>query len=241
MTRTLILAALFTAVAGSALAAPVTLRADIADDDGRVTLGEVFDGAGGAARVVVATGRPGTSILIEASTLQRVAMANNLSWANERGLRRVVVRPGAASAGPGVRGVEALTYVRSLNAGEMVGPEDLAWTKVVGAPVDAPRDADAVIGMVAKRPLRAGAAVARRDVSAPLVIQKDEVIAVTYSFGGVSLALQGKAVKGAAAGDTLDVVNPASKKIIQAVAIGPGRAVVGPNAAAFKSVNLASR
>lgn len=242
MRRLLLLAAALSAVAPAAFAAqPVYLRDDIADDDGRVTLGELFEGAGGAARVAVAAGRPGASIIIEAATVQRVAMANGLSWANERGLRRVVVRPGGATGGPVARGAEALTYTRSLTAGEMVGPEDLAWTKVAAVPADAPRDADAVIGMVAKRPLRVGAAVARRDVSSPLVIQKDEVVSVSYSAGGVHLTLQAKAMKAAAAGEIIDLVNPVSKKIIQAVAAGPGQAVVGPAAARFKTVNLAAR
>ena len=34
----------FALVAGPALAGPVTLRADIVDDDGRITLGELFEG-----------------------------------------------------------------------------------------------------------------------------------------------------------------------------------------------------
>ncbi|PZO33222.1 MAG: flagella basal body P-ring formation protein FlgA, partial [Alphaproteobacteria bacterium] len=33
-------------VAGPALAGPVTLKTNPSDDDGRVTLGDVFDGAG---------------------------------------------------------------------------------------------------------------------------------------------------------------------------------------------------
>jgi len=39
----------------------------------------------------------------------------------------------------------------------------------------------------------------------------------------------------AAVGETLNVQNPASKKIIQAVAVGPGQAVVGPAASGAKA------
>jgi flagellar basal body P-ring formation protein FlgA len=61
----------------------------------------------------------------------------------------------------------------------------------------------------------------------------------------VALTLQGKAVSGAAVGETLSIQNTASKKIIEAVATGPGSAVVGPQAQALKaprnSVRYAAR
>ena len=234
--RSLILAAALLSVSGQAFAAqPVTLRQSLADEDGRVTLGELFDGAGRAAGVVVTVVKPGASAIIDAGQVQRIALANGLAWANEAGLRRVVVRPGG-SGEFGARGaVEALTYTRSIATGEVVGPEDLAWTKVVAAPQDAPRDAASVIGLAAKRPLRTGAAVAQRDVTAPLVIRKDDVVTVTYADAGVSLVLQGKALQAAAAGEAFSVLNPSSKKVLQAVAVGPAEAVIGPQAIAARS------
>jgi hypothetical protein len=80
-----------------------------------------------------------------------------LDWSNPNGVRRIVVRGGAdGAAGPARGNVEVLTYARSLAAGEIVQPEDLVWVKVAAGPADAPNDADALIGMAAKRPLRAG-------------------------------------------------------------------------------------
>lgn len=49
-----VLLALLLAAAAPALADPVTLRASPQDTDGRVTLGDIFDGAGQAAGVLVA-------------------------------------------------------------------------------------------------------------------------------------------------------------------------------------------
>jgi flagella basal body P-ring formation protein FlgA len=90
--RSLILAALTALMlAGPALAGPVTLKANPVDDDGRVTLGDLFDGAGGAASVVVGR-RAGPSIVFEAAQLQSLARQAGLHWANPAGLRRVVVR-----------------------------------------------------------------------------------------------------------------------------------------------------
>ena len=91
LTRTLILSAAACAFAGSAWAGPVVLRANPVDDDGRVTLGDLFEGAGPAADVMVAQ-RVGPSVVLEAGQLQAQARQAGLDWANPNGLRRVAVR-----------------------------------------------------------------------------------------------------------------------------------------------------
>ena len=60
------------------------------------------------------------------------------------------------------------------------------------------------------------------------MIKKDDVISLVYSDQGVTLTLQAKALENAVAGQVFNALNPESKKIIQAVATGPGQAVVGP-------------
>ena len=95
--RTLALSAALVALAGPALAAPVTLKTNPVDDDGRVTLGDIFDGAGGAADVMVAR-RVGPSVVMEAGQLQALARQAGLDWTNPNGLRRVAVRQGVADA-----------------------------------------------------------------------------------------------------------------------------------------------
>lgn len=86
-------------LAAPALAGPVTLKANPVDDDGRVTLGDLFDGAGDAANVVVGR-RAGPSIVFEAGQLQSLARQSGLHWANPAGLRRVVVRSAATAPSP---------------------------------------------------------------------------------------------------------------------------------------------
>ncbi len=103
--RTLILAAALL-FAGPALAGPVTLKANPVDSDGRVTLGDLFEDAGGASNVVVGQ-RAGPSIVFEAGQLQSLARQAGLDWANPAGLRRVVVRN--ASAAPSATSTAAVT------------------------------------------------------------------------------------------------------------------------------------
>ena len=220
-------------IAAPALAGTsVSLRSDTTDADGRITLGELFDGAGAASDVVVAT-RVGPSAVLDAGAVQIAARRAGLDWANSNGVRRIIVRQGsdAGLAGGAPRGnVEVLAYARSLATGEMVQPEDLVWVKMAATPADAPRDADDVIGMTVKRPLRQGAAASLRDVSTPQVIKAGDIVAVTYEDDGVALTLQGKAMSAAAIGESLMVQNTASKKIIETVVTGPGSTAVGPQA-----------
>ncbi|MFY8210637.1 MAG: flagellar basal body P-ring formation chaperone FlgA [Caulobacter sp.] len=232
---------------------PVTLRMDTTDADGRITLGDLFDGVSGPAANVVVAARMGATAVLEAGQVQMSARRAGYDWTNANGVRRIIVREGVdnggvsstATAGAQLAGarlagapranVEVLAYARSLSAGEIVQPQDLIWVKMAGAPADAPRDADAVIGLAAKRPLREGAPVGMKDVAAAQVIKSGDLITITYEDGGISLSLQGKAMAGAAAGDVFAVQNTLSKKIIQAVAVGPGAAAVGPQAQSLQA------
>jgi len=249
-------AAVLLAAAGPALAGqPVRLKADTADADGVVTLSDLFDGAGPAGRVVLAN-RTASSVVLNARMVQAVARRAGLDWDNAEGLKTLVVHGGpvlpssaggsaAAAPATAARGnVEVLTWARDIATGETVAPEDLVWSKAAVAPSDSPRDPEAIIGLAARHPLRAGAAALLHEVSAPAVIKSGDMITVLFQAEGISLALQGKALGSAGVGETLNVENIASKKTIQAVVTGPGQAVVGPQAEglrAARSTRIASR
>ena len=242
--KALLIAACALALSGPAVAGQaVTLKYDTTDADGRVTLGDLFEGAGAASDVLVAN-RAGPTVVLDAGQVQSTARRAGLDWTNSQGVRRIIVRQGL-DGGPGVaraRGnVEVLAYARSLAAGEIVQPQDLIWAKVAAAPNDAPQDADALIGMSARRPLREGAVASLRDVSAAQVIKNGDMVSVVFEDEGISLTLQGKAMAAAAIGDSFALQNIASKKIIEAVATGPGSAIVGPQAQRLKANRTPTR
>lgn len=228
----------FATLPGAALAAPVQLRQDVVVSGGAVTLGDLFPDAGPAAGVLVARMQPGQTVVLDATQVQIIARSNGVDWGNFAGLRRITVQSTAPEARPEPKAASVarasqapvLAYVHSLNVGDIVQAGDLTWSREAVGGLDSPRDPDAVIGMAVRRPLREGDAVSLRDVSAPMVIRKDDVIAVTFSVSGLNLTLQAKALNDAATGQSVSVVNPSSKKIIQAVATAPGQAVVGPEA-----------
>jgi len=116
VTQTLALITGLTLLASPALAGPVTLKANPVDDDGRVTLGDVFDGAGTAANFVLAS-RAGPSVVFEAGQLQAIASRNGLEWDNPRGLRRVVVRAAEFAPATGTDPVASETAAAALAPG----------------------------------------------------------------------------------------------------------------------------
>jgi flagella basal body P-ring formation protein FlgA len=212
---------------------PVTLNANLTDATGQVTLGELFDAAGPARDVVVAA-RNGPSVVLDAGRVQAFARRYGLDWDNPNGITRIIVRgEGAGPAAAHARDI--LTYARSLTAGEIVQASDILWSKAAATPVDAPSGPDSIIGMAARKPLREGDPVLAHDVAPPLVIKNGDTVLVTYADDGVTLTLQAKAMGNAAVGDTLNVLNTASKKLIEAVASGPGQALVGPEALRLKA------
>jgi flagella basal body P-ring formation protein FlgA len=225
-----------------------------------VRLGDLFDNAGEAADVLVARAG-GPTVVLDARMVQAIAAAHGLEWANPNGYRQLVVKaafapapaqssaqaPAASEAArpaPATveRTVEALTWTRDLVAGDRVRPEDLIWAKTPArlVPRDAARDPDALVGQVARRALREGAPAVARDLAPPKVIRRDQEVEVTFATDGIRLVLTGRALADAALGEPVQVLNTQSKKTIDAVASGPGRADVGPDADARRASRLAS-
>lgn len=250
---TLISLSILALAAPAFASSPVALRAAPTATGDTVTLADVFEGATGAgARTALAPApAAGMNAVLDAGRVQLAAKQAGFDWANDQGVRRIVVAsstspaagPQASRAGavrPAGGRAQALAYARNISAGEIVQAADLVWSDEVIAGPNAPGNPDAVIGQAAKRPLRGGAAVQSQDLAAPIAVHRDETISVAYEASGISLVLQGKALKDAAMGESVQVLNPQSKKVIEAVVAGPGRAVVGPRADALKTASFST-
>ncbi len=77
-------------------------------------------------------------------------------------------------------------------------------------------------------------------ISGPAAVKRSEMVAVTWTQNGLSLTLSGPAQKDGAIGDVIQVQNPSSKKMIDAVVTGPGRAVSGQAAAQIRNQTFLS-
>jgi flagella basal body P-ring formation protein FlgA len=228
-------------VAAPAFAVPVALKPQ-PRAMGPVTLGDLFDGAKGPAAKVVVGPAPSmaANAILDAGRVQLLARQAGLDWDNPAGTRRITVAAGP-SAAASRRAASALVWSRNIMAGERIEAADLQWSDVAIAPQGAPADPDAAIGMVARRPLRAGSAIMASDVTAPKVIKRDDTVSVAFEQAGVTLVLQGKALADAVAGEPVEIQNLQSKKTIEALAVGPGRAVVGPRAEQLRAQSANSQ
>jgi flagellar basal body P-ring formation protein FlgA len=227
--------------------APVSLRSAPVAAGTAITLADLFDGAmGPAGTVVVGRGAPGSQAVLDSGQVQVAAHAAGLDWDNARGLRRIIVTmtaAPAASAEPRARhrrAAQVLVYARNINANDLVQASDLEWSDEAVAGADAPRNPEEVIGKAARFPLRAGAAVASRDLTSPKVVKRGDMISVDFNMEGVSLSLTARAMNDAAVGEPVQVTNPSSKKVIEAVATRPGHAGIGPEADALRTAPFAT-
>lgn len=248
--KSLILAAVLM-VPATAFAGALTLKSNPADGDGRITVGDVFDGADPGQAGIVLGYRNGASAVLDAATVQMVAARNGLTWDNPRGIRRIIVTSGndgaapagspdaaVADAAPAVmpgKAVEALVFSHSMNAGDVVQADDMVFAKVPAAGGDVPRDASAIIGKSVRYPVREGAVIHMSALGQPTVVHRADPVRVTWSSGALSLSVTGTAQKDAAIGDVLQIENPTSKKMIDAVVTGPGEALAGPAADQLRS------
>ena len=194
----------------------LTLRGAPSDGDGRITAGDVFDNAGALASVVLGY-RNGATAILDAATVQSVVGANGGYWANPRGQRRIVVIAGADGADGATTTVN---QPRNPFAGQPSVPQPAAQAFAATPVAAVPAPAMAMAGR------------------GPVMVHRSETIDVTWSAGGISLTMSGVAQKDAAAGESVAVQNPASKKMIDAVVTGPGHAVAGPGADRYRTAAL---
>lgn len=117
--------------------------------------------------------------------------------------------------------------LRDLAAGEVIGPDDLTEVTVSGRVAgNVITDMDEMVGLAARKPLRAGRAIARSELRAPLLVAKGSLVTIRVSMPGIELATTAKAMEHGALGEVIKVMNLASMRIVQAVVTGPGLAEV---------------
>ena len=133
-----------------------------------------------------------------------------------------------------VETAEVATLSRALARGDVIRASDVAIERKPKSLVGDTtlRSAEQVVGLAARRSLQPGQPLRAPDVMKPEVVRANETVTIVYEVPGMALTARGKALDAGAEGDLVNVLNPQSKRTLQATVIGPGRVSVAPAAPA---------
>jgi flagella basal body P-ring formation protein FlgA len=135
-------------------------------------------------------------------------------------LRRAPVR----MTGAIVETIEVVTLARTIARGETIRESDILIERLprVDVQTDALTRADLVIHQAARRALRAGQTLRAADLMKPQIVSRDDSVTIIFKTATITLTLRGKAMGNGAEGEMISVLNPTSKRIVQATVTAPG-------------------
>jgi len=127
--------------------------------------------------------------------------------------------------------IDVPVLARAVGIGGVIDANDIAWVQIPARSVTGQTliDVDSLIGMAARRPLRADTPLRAFDVEPPVVIERGEIVNLIFRSGPLTLSARARALENGAQGELIRFVNLQSNRTVEAVADGPGRArVAGP-------------
>lgn len=137
-------------------------------------------------------------------------------------------RPEAVAPPPLPSDDQLPVLARDVSRGEVITVADIEWIdpdprRRTGGFLT---EANELVGMAARRTLRAGRFLKANDIQKPFVIEKGEPVQLVYETHGLRLTVDARALSSAARGEPVRVVNLQSSRSMDAVAWAPGEARV---------------
>ena len=119
---------------------------------------------------------------------------------------------------------ESVMAVHAVRAGTTLSADDLAFLdEDAEQGFTDPRD---VIGLEARVNLYPGRPILARDVGTPTVVERNAIVPLVFSRGGLSITLEGRALSRAGAGETVRVMNLSSRNTVIGVATETGQVII---------------
>ncbi len=125
-----------------------------------------------------------------------------------------------------VETIDAITVEHPVERGEVLKASDLTITRRPKSEGPAVTDINAAAELAARNPLRPGLPLHSADLMKPAVVQHNDMVTIVYEAPGLMLTLRGQAQEAGALGDTINVLNVQSKRVVQGVVSAPGRVTV---------------
>lgn len=113
---------------------------------------------------------------------------------------------------PLAAGADTLVANRTLRAQTVLTPGDLG---VLAAEVPgALRDPGQAIGQEARVTLYAGRPIHPGDIGPPAIVQRNQLVVLSYRAGGIAISTEGRALARAGAGEQVRIMNLASRSTV---------------------------
>ncbi|MRX49244.1 flagellar basal body P-ring formation protein FlgA [Paracoccus sp. S-4012] len=129
----------------------------------------------------------------------------------------VAVPPTAADA-------LAVTARHALPAGTVLSAQDVALDLRLEGGLSDPREA---IGRQLRHAVHAGRPIAAVSLTAPVLVERNQLVTLIWSGAGLSISTEGRALGRGAAGETIRVLNTASRVTVAATIQPDGTLAVG--------------
>lgn len=117
---------------------------------------------------------------------------------------------------PGAQASDVLA-AHTLRVGTVLDRTDLRLA--TGAPITA---ADAMVGLEVRRAIYTGHAVSRSDLGPPTLVRRNEIVVMHFRSGVLDIRAEGRALGRGGLGETVDIMNLASRQTVRAVVTGRG-------------------
>lgn len=121
---------------------------------------------------------------------------------------------------------ETVVATRTIRALSVLGPDDVAIVKnhVPGAL----GSLTAVLGQEARVTLYAGRPIRAQDVGPAAIVERNQIVPLAYLSAPLAIRTEGRALARAGVGDTIRVMNLASRSTVTGRVREDGTVVVGP-------------
>jgi flagella basal body P-ring formation protein FlgA len=136
-------------------------------------------------------------------------------------------------SGSAIATIDAVTALRPLDRGEIVTADDLTVMRVPARQslAGAATSLADLVGLEARRSIRAGLPLSGSDFAAPNLVNRGEIITVVYQRGGLLLTTRGKALENGAKDAAIPVMNLSSNRVLTAIVTDRGTVTISAPAA----------
>jgi flagella basal body P-ring formation protein FlgA len=117
-----------------------------------------------------------------------------------------------------------------VGRGEIIREEAVILQEMKRSPagIDYITDGQVLVGMAAKRPLRAGVPLRGSDITQPKLVAKGDLVTIAFVAPGLSLSVRGKALEDGVQGQAIRVLNTQTNRTFDGAVAATGYVLVSP-------------